>query len=120
MKLKFFFLPLVVLLVSMAACTQPPKNSQDLQEQTAQATAQAKRDVKAVAAGIREGWSRDKPLDINSASKGDLTSLPDVSAAQADRVIAGRPYTDSGELVTRHIMPKALYDKISDRIIARR
>ena len=77
-----------------------------------------KRDAKAVAAGIREGWSRDKPLDLNSATKEQLLSLPGVTSAQADRVIAGRPYKEPGEVVTRRIMPKAEYDKIADRVTA--
>ena len=44
------------LLTILAGCTQQ-QSSQDLKEQTAQATADVKRDAKAVAAGISEGWS---------------------------------------------------------------
>jgi radical SAM superfamily enzyme with C-terminal helix-hairpin-helix motif len=65
-----------------------------------------------VAAGIREGWSRDKPLDLNTATKDQLSSLPGVTAAEAERVIAGRPYNDPGEVVTRRIMPKTEYDRL--------
>jgi competence protein ComEA len=79
-----------------------------------------KRDAKAVAAGIREGWSRDKPLDLNAATKEQLMSLPGVTTAEADRVIAGRPYNEPEELVSRRIMPKTEYDKIADRITAKR
>ena len=108
---------LMLLLAGLAACTRP-KNSDDLKERTAQATAEMKRDAKAVAAGIREGWSRDKPLNLNSATKDELLSLPGITDAEADRVIAGRPYQESNELLTRRILPKAEYDKISDRITA--
>ena len=55
----------IVLLAALAGCTHQ-QNSQDLKEKTAQATAAVKRDAKAVGAGIREGWSRDRPLDLNS------------------------------------------------------
>jgi hypothetical protein len=99
----------ILLLAALAGCTQQ-QNSQDLKEQTAQATAEVKRDAKAVAAGISEGWSRDKPLDLNTATKERLLSLPGVTAAEADRVIAGRPYNEPGEVVTRRIMPKTEYD----------
>jgi competence protein ComEA len=78
------------------------------------------RDAKAVAAGITEGWSRDKQLDLNTATKDQLLSLPGVSAAEADRVIAGRPYSEPGDLVTRRIMPKSEYDKIADRVTAKK
>jgi len=89
-------------------------------EQTAQATVDVKRDAKAVAAGISEGWSRDKPLDLNAATKEQLLNLPGVTAAEADRLIAGRPYNEPGEVVTRRIMPKTEYDKIADRVTAKK
>jgi DNA uptake protein ComE-like DNA-binding protein len=73
-----------------------------------------------VAEGIRQGWNRDHPLDLNTATREQLVSLPGVNEAEAERVIAGRPYNDPGELVTRHIMSKPEYDKIADRVTARR
>jgi DNA uptake protein ComE-like DNA-binding protein len=117
--LKYRHISTLLLLAALAGCTQP-QNSQDLKEKTAQATAEVKRDAKAVAEGIREGWSRDKPLDLNTATKEQLLSLPGVTAAEAERVIAGRSYNEPGELVTRHIMPKAEYDKIADRVTAKK
>ena len=110
---------IILLLAVLAGCTQQ-KHPEDLKEQTAQATAEVKRDAQAVAAGIREGWSRDKPLDLNTATKDQLLSLPGVTAAEADRVIAGRPYNEPGEVVTRRIMPKTEYDKIADRVTAKK
>ena len=62
----------ILLLAALAGCTQQSKNPEELKEKTAQATAEAKRDAKAIAAGIREGWSRDKPLDLNAATKEQL------------------------------------------------
>ena len=44
------------------ACN-PSQNPQELKEKTAQATAELKGNAQAVAAGVREGWSRDKPLN---------------------------------------------------------
>src|SRR3954463_7405294 len=105
----------ILLLLSFAGCTSH-ENPQDLKEKTARATAEVKRDAKAVAAGIREGWSRDKPLDLNTATKEQLLTLPGMTPVQADRVIAKRPYNEPGELVTRRIMPKPEYDKIADRL----
>jgi DNA uptake protein ComE-like DNA-binding protein len=109
----------VLLLVALAGCTQQ-QNSQNLKEQTAQATADVKRDAKAVVAGLSEGWSRDKQLDLNTATKDQLLGLPGVTAPEADRVIAGRPYDEPGDVVTRHIMPKTEYDKIADRVSAKK
>ena len=117
--LRYRHVSTILLLAALAGCTQQ-QNSQDLKEKTAQATAEVKRDAKAVAEGIREGWSRDKPLDLNTATKEQLLSLPGMTAAEADRVIAGRPYNEPGEVVTRRIMPKAEYDKIADRVTAKK
>src|SRR5260370_4475567 len=117
--LRYRHLPMLFLLPALVGCTHP-QDPQELKEKTAQATAEVKRDAKAVSEGIREGWSRDKPLDLNTATKEQLLSLPGVTSAQADRMIAGRPYNEPGDLVTRRIIPKAEYDKISDRITAKK
>ena len=105
-------------LALLAACVSP-QNPQDLKEKTAQATAEAKRDAKAVAQGIREGWSRDKPLDVNSATKDQLTQLPGITDADADRIVANRPYRTPEELESRHILPKSKYDRIADLVKAK-
>ncbi|MBV9181263.1 MAG: helix-hairpin-helix domain-containing protein [Acidobacteria bacterium] len=118
-QIRFHQLASVILLLGLWGCT-PRQNPQDLKEKTAETTAEIKRDAKAVAAGIREGWNRDKPLDLNSASKEQLLTLPGLTAPEADRIIRDRPYRDASELITRHILSKAEYDKISDRIQASR
>ena len=100
-------------------CNQKQSPDQ-LKEKTAQATAEMKRDAKAVAAGIKEGWSRDKPLDINTASKEDMESLPGMRADWAEAITVARPYDDPSDLVKRRIIPKAEYDKISDRITVKK
>jgi DNA uptake protein ComE-like DNA-binding protein len=110
----------VLLLATLVGCTQQQQSPQELREKTAEATAEAKNDVKAVADGVREGWNRNKPLDLNTASRDQLMSLPGISASEADRVIAGRPYNDAADIETRHIVPKAEYDRIADQVTARR
>ena len=118
--LRYRYVATVVLLAAFTGCTEQQRSPQELKEKTAEATAEAKSDAKAVAEGIREGWNRNKPLDLNTATKEQLSSLPGMSSREADRVIAGRPYNESSELVTRHVMPKAEYDKIADRVTAKK
>ncbi len=115
--LRYRHISTVLLLAGLTACNQTP-NSQQLEQKTAQATAEVKHDAEAMAAGVREGWNHDKPLDLNTATKDELLSLPGVTATEANRVIAGRPYSQPDEVVTRRIMPKAEYDKIVDRVTA--
>jgi competence protein ComEA len=117
--LNYLPLLMIALLIGLVACSSK-QSSEDIKEKTAQATAEIKQGAKAVAEGVREGWSRDKPLNLNTATKEDLLKLPGITPAQADRIIAGRPYDDPKDLVTRRILPKTEYDKISDRLTAKK
>ncbi|HWH60951.1 MAG TPA: helix-hairpin-helix domain-containing protein [Terriglobales bacterium] len=103
---------LLFTLVFCVACTH--QNPQDLKEKTAHATAELKRDAKAIASGVHEGWSQYKTLDVNTATREQLLTLPGITPADADRITAGRPYDTPEDLVTRHIIPKKKYDRISD------
>ena len=117
--LNYLSLLMIALLIGVVACSSN-QSSEDIKEKTAQATAEIKQGAKAVAEGVREGWSRDKPLNLNTATKDDLLKLPGITPAQADRIIASRPYDDPKDLVTRRILPKTEYDKISDRLTAKK
>jgi DNA uptake protein ComE-like DNA-binding protein len=94
------------------------QDPQKLQEKTAQTTAALKSDARAVAAGVREGWSRNKPLDLNRATREQLESLPGITPARAQAIIAHRPYRAPDELVSRDILSRREFDRIADRVTA--
>lgn len=59
-----------------------------------------------------------KLVDINSAGKAELKKLRGIGNAEADRIIAGRPYLSKAHLVTRKIIPHGIYEQIKKQIIA--
>ena len=95
-------------------------NATEIRQKAADATATAKRDVTAVAQGVNEGLNRDKKVDLNSASKDQLVTLPGMTPAKADVIMQSRPYSAPGELVSKHILSPAEYEKIANRVIATR
>jgi len=58
-------------------------------------------------------------MDINSATKAQLMTLPGIGDALAQKIIDGRPYKMKTELKTKNIVPDATYTKISGMIIAK-
>ena len=104
-----------VLLVFALACTN--QSPDQIRQKTAEETAAIKRDTKAVAQGVKDGLSNKKSVDLNKASKDDLASLPGISSREADRIIAERPYANTHQLVSRHVLTEDQYSGIQDRVV---
>lgn len=62
--------------------------------------------------------SKVKPIDINSATRAQLKTLPGIGDAEADRIVAARPYLSKASLASAKVLPEAAYFAIKDRIIA--
>ena len=110
-------------LAGCTACTSRPASPDQVRQETAAATAQLKDNAKAVAQGIREGLARpspDQPVNLNTASKTQLMSLPGMDDASAERVITGRPYSTEHQLLERRILSREEYDKIADSITVKK
>jgi DNA uptake protein ComE-like DNA-binding protein len=101
------------------------QREKEIHDQAAKAAAQAKpaveeasRAVKAAVEGAKEGWENGgkKLVDLNSASEEALTGLPGIGKHEAKRIMAGRPYHDKHELVSKKIMSAASYEKLKDEV----
>ena len=103
----------------MLGCSPASRSPDAIRQDTATATAAAARDAKAVVKGVVDGLKEKGPLNINRASADDLQTLPGIGEASAQKIIAGRPYENSIELVKRHIVSKAQYDRIASHVVAK-
>jgi|GEM_PF-3015068 DNA uptake protein ComE-like DNA-binding protein len=99
-----------------------------LATKTAQASAASKAKAQAAHAGtkaaVQKAGSKTETLrstgrvvaqvlNINTAPLDKLEALPGVGDMYAQKVIDGRPYKATEELVSKKVVPKAVYQKIS-------
>ena len=96
-----------------------------IREEAAKAAAEAKpkieeagRAVKAAVDGAKEGWEngQQKKVDLNAATVDELTELPGIGKHEARRIVAGRPYHDKHDLVSKKILSTAAYEKLKDEV----
>jgi DNA uptake protein ComE-like DNA-binding protein len=59
------------------------------------------------------------PIDINSASRTQLKTLPGIGDTEAERIVSGRPYRSKADLAARDVIATGVYLSLKDRIIAR-
>lgn len=59
-----------------------------------------------------------KPVDINSATKEELSFMLGIDVGLAAKIVAGRPYPTKARLVTNNIVSQATYETIKGRIVA--
>jgi len=86
----------------------------------ADATAKPASAVGGVSAPARKSGPTipDKLININDASRADLKTLPGIGAAEADKIVAGRPYLSKADLVTKNVLPVGVYMSLRRGIFA--
>jgi len=55
-------------------------------------------------------------IDINNAPEAQLDALPGIGPVRSKAIVAGRPYADIGDLVTKKVLTQGVLDGIKDRI----
>ena len=124
---------LLISWVLVSGCTQ--QDTEKTKQQAAKATEQIKegskvaavelkkdakeaaKQTKAIAEGVKQGLQTpDKPVNVNSASRVQLQTLPGVDEVTADRIIKGRPYHTRDELGAKGVVSPDEFNAIKDRI----
>ncbi len=57
-------------------------------------------------------------VDINTATEAQLKALPGIGDAYAAKIIAGRPYKNKSQLLSKKILPAKTYHTVKESIIA--
>lgn len=125
-------------IVLAAGCSSHPSDQQ-VQQQAAQTTQQVKQDAQkaasdarvaaanaedklnAVAAGVKQGLKGTpaaSAVDLNTASREQLETLPGITPARAHKIVAGRPYSTPNDLVTKNVLTQEEFDRISGKVQA--
>lgn len=95
-----------------SAADKQAKDAKDAKAAKVETKAENKSENKA------ENKAEDK-IDINRASADELRKIDGIGEARSAAIIKGRPYRSKDELVSKNIIPKSVYDKIKERIIAK-
>jgi len=132
-------LGLCVALAWVASCNAHgrPESDQQIRRQAQQATenaqaaadkaaaaarvaaANAEREANDVADGVQAGLHHGQSaVDLNSASRADLETLPGVTAATARRIESNRPYHAPQDLVRKGVVSASEYDRLAPQVVA--
>ena len=57
-------------------------------------------------------------VDLNSASRKELMTLPGIGAGEAGRIIANRPYLTKTDLVTKNVVPVGPFLSLKRLVVA--
>ena len=115
MKHSIIKTALVVLALWMSASLSVADERQPQKAKQANAAAKAK----AAAKKSKAAPPQVEPVDINSATKEELKKLPGIGDADADKIIAGRPYLTKAHLQTHNIVSPGVYLGLRHLVVAR-
>ena len=122
MKNRFAFVTALALALSTSAFAGHAAPKGSAATPVAEPVAEPVADAAAPAAktgAAKKADAKAEKLDINTATEDELKALPGVGEVRAKEIVKNRPYTGKDELVKKKVLPKNVYNKIKDQIIAK-
>jgi DNA uptake protein ComE-like DNA-binding protein len=140
-RIALFSAGLMLLGLTIVACNQQPKSSQEADKEirqksaevtatvkkgaeetaaeTKDAAAKAEEKLDAVAAGVKDGLNSNTRIDLNSATAEEISTLPGIDLKKANQIVKDRPYGSSHDLVAKGILSESHFERISPQVTAR-
>lgn len=100
----------------VAGCRPSNPDPDQIRNDTAKATRTAVRDAKAITQGVVDGVRGSGAVNLNTATRDQLETLTDVDEERANRIIANRPYDRPEDLLRKHVVPQAEFNRIKGQV----
>ncbi len=122
MKTRFIALALSVTgLLSAANSSLAADNKANAPQPAASKAVASKTSAKPVGKASASKYKADpniKLVNLNAATREELMKLPGISAVEADKIIAARPYGSKGMLVSKNVLSTEQAMQIKDLVEA--
>jgi len=109
----------VVALAQEGSSTPPASTPAAAPAKTTTSSTKSAKSSSTKSTSTKSATHATKP-DINSAAKEDLLKVKGMTDADADKIIAGRPYKSVSDLKTKKVIDTATYNKVHAHLQAKK